>query len=630
MAEVMRHEPFHKVGSLQARQDGLAAGWALDADPACTANPVWNPAHDICLVRTGEIHADGDEADVERCGSLDGPALLRRYEALGSGFVDALDGCFAALVIDLRHHRVLLVNDRHGLCRIYLHVERGAWHLASEAKALLRLLPSTRQLDDTGLAEHLSCGCALGGRTLFRNVSLLPPASRWIFSSGRLIRRERYVDPRAVEALPILSEGDYLARLTELFPRLLRRQLGGQRHIGVSLTGGLDGRMIMACCAEVPTELSCYTFGGPLRDCHDVQLARRVAQACGRKHQVIRVGEDFLDHFLDLATQAVYLSDGALDVSGAVELHVNRLARQIAPVRLTGNYGSEVLRRNIAFRPQPLPGGVFAAALEQASHLAAQTYAELTHMPRLAVVTRRQLAWHHPARLAVEQSQLTLRSPYLDQALVQLAWQAPATLRTSPRAALHVVAQLCPALAAIPTDRGLLHAPCNARQHGLLETLPTGATSDWRRPGIWKRGRTGVDHLLREASFRAEYAWDYGMPQWLLPLERACSRWHPERLFLGRHKFYHFRTWYRDRLSEPLRQVLLDPPALNRPHLAHPATLPRLLEEHLNGQRNHTSALHQLLSIELIHRQFIDTGWDDLPQSDPGPACTSVIEEVLP
>ena len=35
---------------------------------------------------------------------------------------------------------------------------------------------------------------------------------------------------------------------------------------------------------------------------------------------------------------------------GAAELYVNSEARCIAPIRLTGNYGSEIVRGNVAFK----------------------------------------------------------------------------------------------------------------------------------------------------------------------------------------------------------------------------------------------------------------------------------------
>src|SRR5262249_42018972 len=124
-----------------------------------------------------------------------------------------------------------------------------------------------------------------------------------------------------------------------------------ESRIAMSLTGGLDGRMIMAWANAAPGSLPCYTFGGEYRDCADVRIARRIASLCGQEHRTLAVGRDFCDDFPRLAERAVYVSDGAMDVTGSVELYANRLARAIAPIRLTGNYGSEIVRGNVAFRP---------------------------------------------------------------------------------------------------------------------------------------------------------------------------------------------------------------------------------------------------------------------------------------
>jgi hypothetical protein len=57
------------------------------------------------------------------------------------------------------------------------------------------------------------------------------------------------------------------------------------------------------------------------------------------------VGAEFLSQFHDLAERAVYISDGTMDVTGSIDLYVQGLARQIAPVRLSGVCGGEILRR---------------------------------------------------------------------------------------------------------------------------------------------------------------------------------------------------------------------------------------------------------------------------------------------
>jgi asparagine synthase (glutamine-hydrolysing) len=82
---------------------------------------------------------------------------------------------------------------------------------------------------------------------------------------------------------------------------------------------------------------------------------------------------------------------------------------------------------------------------------------------------------------------------------------------------------------------------------------------------------------------------------------------HLEKLFLGRHKFYHFRYWYRNALAPYLREVLLDERSLARAHVDR-AKLIALVEAHTTGRANYTLELHRLLSLELVHRTLLDAG----------------------
>ena len=109
-----------------------------------------------------------------------------------------------------------------------------------------------------------------------------------------------------------------------------------------------------------------------------------------------------------------------------------------------------------------------------------------------------------------------------------------------------------------------------------------------------------------EFTFKAEYAYDYGMPQWLARIDHLFSAFHFERLFLGRHKMLHFRVWYRDSLSEYVRQMLLDPLTLSRPYLNR-KEVEAVVQGHLKGNWNYTTQIHKLLTLELLHRLFIDS-----------------------
>ena len=118
-------------------------------------------------------------------------------------------------------------------------------------------------------------------------------------------------------------------------------------------------------------------------------------------------------------------------------------------------------------------------------------------------------------------------------------------------------------------------------------------------------GLTPILHGYQEFTFKAEYAYDYRMPQWLARLDHAFAPLHLERLFIGRHKFHHFRVWYRDELSRRLKEMLLDSEARSRAYL-HTGSLERMLKDHTDGRRNYTFEIHKILTLELIQRELIE------------------------
>jgi asparagine synthase (glutamine-hydrolysing) len=209
---------------------------------------------------------------------------------------------------------------------------------------------------------------------------------------------------------------------------------------------------------------------------------------------------------------------------------------------------------------------------------AAATYTERLKTHRVSFGAFRQAPWHHFGLQALENSQLTIRSPFMDNEVVRTAFLGPDSGISNESVCLRLIQDGNRALSNVPTDRGLGEA-----------------------------GAIGAAHRRAlHFQFRAEYAYDYGMPDWLVAIDRRISAFKPERLFLGRHKFLHYRFWYRYALSSYVRDLLLNPRALSRPYLDS-EQVRNAVEGHLQGKRNVTVAIHKLLTLELIHRLFIDS-----------------------
>jgi asparagine synthase (glutamine-hydrolysing) len=95
------------------------------------------------------------------------------------------------------------------------------------------------------------------------------------------------------------------------------------------------------------------------------------------------------------------------------------------------------------------------------------------------------------------------------------------------------------------------------------------------------------------------------MPQWIARIDHFFAPLHLERLWLGRHKVFHFRVWYRDQLANYVREMLLDKRSLARPYV-QPKRVQAIVNGHLRGDRNYTTEIHRLLTLELTHRLFVD------------------------
>ena len=268
--------------------------------------------------------------------------LVHLYEEMGLEFLGKINGWFSGLLVDLREQKTFLFNDRYGLGRICYHEHEGALYFASEAKSLLKILPALRALNPKSVGEYFSCGCVLQNRTLFSGVSLLPGGSVWTVSKFEPIAKELYFHQGLWEELPTLSESNYYENLKETWGRVLPEYFRENEQCALSLTGGLDSRMILAWAPRLPGQLPCYTFGGRYRDCNDVKVARRLARLSQQPHQIIHVGKEFLSEFPALAEKTAYITDGNLDASGTIDLFVQSRARQIAPIRVTGTNGGEI------------------------------------------------------------------------------------------------------------------------------------------------------------------------------------------------------------------------------------------------------------------------------------------------
>ena len=582
MVQALRHEPFYETGTWIDESLGIYVGWAVRKGSFCDGNPIVNEKGEVTLFLSGSVYASPQTTDSLRAKGhcFDGREasyLVHSYEE-DPGFFTDLNGLFHGLVIDQARGTATLFNDRYGMHRLCYHQSEDGFYFAGEAKAILAARPELRRADEQGLGEFVACSCVLGNRTIFKDIYVLPGGSAWTFRNAVLDNKTAYFQPKEWEEQVPLSEKDYYRELRDVFAESLPLYFSGAERAGMTLTGGLDTRLIMAWHKAERGALPCYTFGGMLRECGDVRIARHIARMYGQRHEVIPIAREFLSRFPHYAERSVYMSEGGADIYRASDLYVSEKARAIAPAKVVGTYGSEIIRHAVMFKATAPPEGLFRREFTKEIERGAATYSELRKLHPVTFAAFVQSPWYHQGILALEGSQLSVRSPYLDNGFVRAVFRGPKSNGSGPDIRLRLIAEGDPELARFPSDRGV------------------GGASGGAFP---------ISRGWLEFTFKAEYAYDYGMPQWASRFDSFLSPLHVERLFLGRHKVSHFRVWYRDALAEYVREILLDRRTLTRPYL-EPHAVGAIVEGHTRRGLNYTTAIHKLLTLELIERLFFD------------------------
>ena len=578
MVDAMRHEEFYEGGEYVNEELGFYSGWMGQKGTFADCMPLIAPNKEIAILFYGENYLDRDTRSIlgsccEKVDESNARYLLRLYSLFGEGFLRRLNGWFCGIIVNLRERTISVFNDRYGMGRLYFYEGKDEFLFASEAKCLLKIRPELRTMDPAAIAQYLRCGCVLSNKTFFKNLAILPQGSSWTFINATIVRKNRYFTFREWEQQATLPSKDLYEQFKEVVSAVVPRYTNGSQKVGMSLTAGLDTRLIMASLEACRQEIPCYTFGGPWGETFDIRTARKIAKIAKQRHDVIRIGEQFFREFPSFVRRTVYLSDGTHDAFGAHDLFFNRLAREIAPVRLTGKFGSEVVRvrRMIPWEnfPRDLLNPDLGKFLDEAPSFSQVSQAKNP----LSGAVSEEIPWYEFGRVAIEQSQVVLRTPYMDNELVKLMFQASFGLRKGGQLQAQYVRDKCPALDAILTNLS--------------------------RSGTHNRVIKELLYIGFWSLFKLEYIYLFATPHWVTRIDRKLEKLRPERFLSGRQKFEAYRIWIRSYLADFIRETLQNRDAQFANFFQRKSVL-QMVDRHLAGTHNYLNEINKVLTVELI------------------------------
>jgi asparagine synthase (glutamine-hydrolysing) len=562
--------------------------------------PATNEDRTLHCVMDGELldyhrHRRSLEAAGHRLSSdSHAEILLHGFETHGSRFFAGVVGKFAAAIWDSRQRRLILVNDRFGMKPVYYSQLPDQFRFGSSIQSLLIDGDVNRQHDPRGLAQFFTFGHMLGEDTLLQGVKLLPAAGCLTYSVEReQATLERYWQ---LPAQPTnRNRAEVLDRIDNAFGAAVNRCCQDTEGLGLSLSGGMDARTILALAAQLNRSVTTVTLGMP--GSIDQRTAAQLANLAGCPNHHVLLDQKFLSEYETHLNNMVSLTDGQY-LCQCIVMPTLPIYRELGIRVLLRGHAGELMHMNKAYNfsldraamtiaddaqllswtwrhlqsymLDDVNGRLFVgisqadtAALAQESlrDCLQSTNPSLAPVQRIAQLFLSQRSRRETALSLVEfDSVVETRLPYMDNELIDALFSAPPEMKIGEEIQTHILRR---------------HRPEFLRVVNANTGTRVG-TSQWRRS---------------VAKLRSRILAKLGVPGYQ-PYER-----------LG--------LWLRRELRPLVRCVLLSDRCLTR-GIFDPQTVRGIVEAHLAGRRNHTYLILAMMIFETAQLKFHDGGRSDV------------------
>jgi asparagine synthase (glutamine-hydrolysing) len=613
------------VGLVRAMSDRLAHrgpdGHGVHAMPGCTfghrrlsivdlsplgAQPMRRADDAAMLTFNGEIYdfaALRDELAAMGYAfrsRSDTEVLLHALDAWGDHALDRVHGMFAFGHWSAAGRELTLARDRFGKKPLYyapLGDERGRGGVAfaSELAALLvhPEVRARREVDPVAVAQYLVHEFVPQPRSILAQVRKLGPGERLRWTAGGGVRLDRWWAPRFGVRLRG-DERELTRELSRRVERAVSRRLVADVPVGVFLSGGIDSSFVAACAAATHPRVKTFAIGFDDPSFDESAHAELVARHLGTDHVTEVLSERAL---VDLVAPTLDAMDEPhADSSILPTTMLARLARRDVTVALGGDGGDEILAgyptfvvdQGLSRLPSSAAAGRLLAALSRVMPATDANFSTAFKLQQMSQGMRARGAERHARWLApVDPDTLpSLLGPAMRGAAGQALDAAIASgegTATDFDAATAFYLQVYLSEGVLQkVDRATMRVSLEARAP-LLDTEVVEFCL--ALPERMRLRATTTKYLLRKALGAR-------VPRAIL--ER------PKKGFgapVGR--------WLRGPLRE-LMQDTLSPARLRATGWYEPATVERLMREHLAGQRDHRKVLYALLVLEHWRRRWLE------------------------
>jgi asparagine synthase (glutamine-hydrolysing) len=409
---------------------------------------------DSQLINAGELRDTLERGGHRFPMRTDAELIAHAYDRWGTRAFERLRGPFACAIWDDANRRLILARDHIGVRCLYFAVLPGHGIVfASDVRALLRDPDVARDWCPQGIDTYLTLGYIPAPLTAFRQISKLQPA-HYLLVEGQRLQDEEYWD------FPTPRTATRCGSVTAIAASLrtaVRHELQHQQHAALLYSGGTASSALLSVTpATLGVPITVHTDQDPA----ELTRSDAAASTLGRVRQL-----EGLEQSVSSLVETVAATSGEpfADPSAVTELAIYTAGARHSDIALTG-HGAAILwgglgndfaaiyentvwgdgrRRSIytrGFAWKVRDTNPFSRHLERWRSRVDDAPAD-----RVRYVDARTVLPDNVLAIAANVSHaagISLRFPFLDDQMTELAMQTPVNVRRRGRYAMSIIRQL--------------------------------------------------------------------------------------------------------------------------------------------------------------------------------------------
>lgn len=567
--------------------------------------PIYNENRTKAIVFNGEIYNFQElKADLEKRGhrfytNCDTEVIVHLYDEYGADCVQHLRGMFAFAIWDETDKSLFIARDRIGKKPLlYSHQPNGDLIFGSEFTALLAHPNVSRQIDYEAIDNYLSYLCVPAPQTVFKAIRKLEPA-HWLRWKNGEIETKRYWLPDFSKKIKI-TEAEAEAETLRILRESTKLRMISEVPLGAFLSGGVDSSTVVALMAEISSQpVKTFSIGFEEEDFSELKYAKQVAEHIGAEHHEFIVKPDALEV---LPTLVEHYGEPYADASAIATFYVARETRRHVTVALNGDGGDEsfagyerYFAMRLAEKYHKIPRVVRRLLIENAVNLLPTSelkrsrardlkrFVKAASLPTVERYFRWVSAIDRQSKGNLYTADFSNQIEGNDSATILEDWFAQTNGSQIVDATMFTDQQTyLPNDLLVKVDIATMANSLEARSPFLDHKVIEFAAS---LPENIKLRGTETKYLLKKAASR------------IVP---------PEVLYRKKMGFgVPLTHWFRGELKDFLRENLSSEKFARR-GIVKGEVVKKLVEEHINAERDHVWQLWTLLMLELWFQKFID------------------------